>query len=295
MWESGSNVHWDKHVVQNKLFELCLLLEDEELDIFQFSVMDQEDISEDPEGVDGIETRMWVAQEVDDIVRAAEQELSDMDFPISELLPIYDQYTPSDVMRAALGESSIPDCSPEGEQLEAVHKLYWTMKHFIRKLQQVSLGSRPPALVAANGDAGGATVGLPWDSSGQVSLTELDRSQRAPHVHLALHEPSALDTPGQCSYAGTKCRPCRWHHTSTGCRLGLQCKFCHVCPREKRPNQKMRAARRYWAGVREREAQIEAAMAGHFGSTYHDSKGLNADATPFWPSEVMQASLNDQQ
>jgi hypothetical protein len=271
---------------------LCLLLEDEELDIFQFSDRDQEDICEDPEDefrkeqhLDWLEKRMVVSQEVDDIRRDAEQVLSETDFPISELPSIYDKYTPLDVMRAALGETSKPGCSLEEEQLKAVHELYWTMSHFIRKLQQVSLGP-----------------------SCQVSSTELAHAPRALHQQLDStsseslgflqhppSEPSTSATTGQCRYVGTKCRPCRWNHTSSGCRLGLQCKFCHACPREKRPNQKMRAARRYWAGVREREAQIEAEMVGHFGKTYSDMKGLNADATPFWPSEVVQASLSDQQ
>jgi len=293
MWECSSEVSWDKRAVQDRLFKLFLLLEDEELDICQFSVMDQEDACEDSENmfldfVAWLEKRIVVSQEVDDLRREAEQVLTDSDFPISELPPIYDEYRPLDVMRAALGESSKPDCNLEEEQLKAVHELFWTMNHFIRKLQQVSLGP-----------------------SYQVSSTELVHAPGALHQHLestmpsespgflydALSEPSTSATSGQCSYAGTKCRPCRWRHTSAGCRLGQQCKFCHVCrPREKRPNQKMRAARRYWAGVREREArEREAAMAEHFGNTYHDMTGLNADAVPFWPSEAVQASLNDQQ
>jgi len=287
-------MHWDKHAVQDRLFKLCLLLEDEELDIFQFSVMDQEDMCDDPkeDPLSLFEKRIFVSQEVDDIRRDAEQVLSETEFPISELPPIYDKYTPLDVMRAALGESSKPDCSLREEQLKAVHELYWTMKHFIRKLQQVSSG---PCC--------------------QVSSTELVQAPRALHQHVEstmplespgtgfLHntssEPSTLATPGQCCYVGTKCRPCRWHHTSTGCRLAKQCKFCHTCPREKRPNQKMRAAKRYWAAVRQaaeaQQAPLEAVMAEAWGNTYHDMKGLNVDATPFYPSEVVQAPLNDQQ
>jgi len=463
MLECSSKINWDKHAVQDRLFQLCLLLEDEEQDIFESSVMYQEDTCEDHEDkfldqVAWLEKRMVVSQVVDDIRREAEQVLSAMDFPISELPPVYDKYTPLDVMRAALGESSKPDCSLKEEQFKAVHELYWTMKHFISKLRQVSqrlpvnnaicsaegstkdpqvahadtldapdglvMGARveihsvrsrpdlngqwgrllefdhpesrwhivldtgtslfletinitraPPSpgtsYVAPNIAAAGAPCedtnavddvqpellrlgtqvqvhslgpelngkegelledgkeGEPWwrvlvdDGSNlilkasnlealqddvdhsdgvvaarpscQVPLTEFTHAPIALHQHLESatsseslgflrnpsSKPSTSATPGQCSYVGTKCRPCRWHHTLSGCRLALQCKFCHVCPREKRPNQKMRAARRYGAGVREREAQLEAAMAEHFGNTYHDMQGLNTDVTPF--------------
>jgi len=282
MWECSSNVHWDKHAVQDRLFKLCLLLEGGDLDVFQFSVMEKDDMCEDPKDVfldhmARLEKRMVVSLEVDDIRREAEQLLCATDFPISELPPIWDKYTPLDVMRAALCESSKPDCSLK-EQLKNVHELYWTMKHFMGKLQQVSLGL-----------------------SCQVSSRELVHAPRVLHQHLEstassespdfLHnpssEPSSSATPGHCSSVGTKCKPCRWHHTSKGCRLAVQCKFCHVCPGEKRPNQKMRAVRRYWAGVRECKAQFEAACS--------NTKHLNSDASPFWPSEVVQASLNDQQ
>jgi len=291
MWECSSEVSWDKRAVQDRLFKLFLLLEDEELDICQFSVMDQEDACEDSENmfldfVAWLEKRIVVSQEVDDLRREAEQVLTDSDFPISELPPIYDEYRPLDVMRAALGESCRPDCNLKEEQLKAVHELYWTMNHFIRKLRQVSL-SRGCQVTSTE------LVQAPGVICQHLESTASLESPDFLHNHSS--ELSTSAAPGQCSYVGIKCRPCRWHHTSTGCRLALQCKFCHVCPRERRPNQKMRAAKRYWAAVREHDAQREAAMAEHFGKTYHKMKSLSCDATVSWPSEVVQASPNDQQ
>merc|ERR1712217_918893 len=34
------------------------------------------------------------------------------------------------------------------------------------------------------------------------------------------------------------CQPCAWFHKATGCQNGIQCRFCHFCPKDEMKNRK---------------------------------------------------------
>jgi len=45
-----------------------------------------------------------------------------------------------------------------------------------------------------------------------------------------LAPPQGFPSHGSLLHSNNMCRPCSWFHRQGGCRNGLQCSYCHLCP-----------------------------------------------------------------
>jgi hypothetical protein len=74
--------------------------------------------------------------------------------------------------------------------------------------------------------------------------------------------PAAEPRDGSAGHATDACEPCAWYHSSEGCRYGLSCKFCHLCPpgeMKRRKKAKRELRKQEFEAEEKRKAELLAA------------------------------------